>query len=332
MKKVTTWRLKGAALGAALAAAWVAPGSGVAPAAAQTDYPNRPVQVLLGFPAGGGADIIGRQFVTALQKVSGKSFIVVNKPGAASNVSITLAKDARPDGYTLVIGSSSAMVGAQFFFKDVKFDALRDFVPLGGFLEGAFVLIARNETPASTPKELFAWLKTQPRNRFGFSNQLTLLAGEYVKSVAGIEAERVGYKSAVEAYPDLMAGSLEYMVTDGTTASGMMRQKRFKGIALMGQERHPAMADVPTMRESGFEDSDFSIWMALWAQKGVDPAITAQLEKWVLAAGKDPEYGEQLRKAGNTPISQTGDEIRARLGREQARWAVLVKAAGVQPE
>ena len=325
MKKAPTWRLSCAAALAVLA-------SCAAPAFAEADYPTRPVQVFLGFPAGGGADIIGRQFVNALQKVSGKSFIVVNKPGNASNLSITLAKNARPDGYTLVIGSSSAMVGAQFFYKDVQFEALRDFVPLGGFLEGSFILVARNETPATTPQELFAWLKSRTGNRFGYSNQLTLLAGEYVKSTAGANAERVGYRTAVEAYPDLITGSLEYMVTDGTTAIGPMQQNKFKAVALMSAQRHPSMPNVPTMREVGFSDSDFSIWMALWAQKDVNPAIAAKLESWVLAAGTDPEYAELLLKAGNMPISQTGQEIRERLDRERARWEVLVKAAGLQPE
>lgn len=306
---------------------------GGAPSAlAQGAYPTRPIQVIIGFPAGGGADIAARQYLAALERVSGKSFVLINKPGAAGNLSISVAAAAKPDGYTLLIGSSSNMVGAKFFYKNVKFDALRDFVPLGTFLEGSFVLIARNETPAANVSELIAWLKSRPRNRFAFSNQLTLLAGEYVKARGGVSAEKVGYKSATDAYPDIMSGLVEYMVADGTTVSSLVRDKKVRGVALMGAQRHPSLPDVPTMREAGFADADFSIWWAMYAPAGLDPAIAKLLEKWVLAAAKDKEYGAFLLKTGNSPVAGSAESVSGRLAREQAHWRPLVEAAGIEPQ
>ena len=299
---------------------------------ARAEYPERPVQVIIGFPAGGGADIAARAYLAAMHRVSGKSFVLMNKPGAAGNLSINVAAAAKPDGYTLLVGSSSNMVGARFFYKDVQFAALRDFVPLGTFLDGSFVLITRNENPASAPAELLADLKKKGQSKFAFSNQLTLLAGEYVKARGGLGSEKVAYKSAVDAYPDVISGMIDYMVTDGTTASTLVRDKKVKPLAMMSAERHPSMPGVPTMRELGFEDADFSIWWAMYAPAGLDPAIARKLEGWVLAAAKDKEYGELLLKTGNTPVSDDAASVKGRLERETARWRPLVEAAGIQPQ
>ncbi|HEY8581018.1 MAG TPA: tripartite tricarboxylate transporter substrate binding protein [Beijerinckiaceae bacterium] len=321
-------RLRAVVLACAAAAATVVAVS----APARADYPERPVQVIIGFPAGGGADIAARAYLAALQRVSGKSFVLLNKPGAAGNLSINLAAAAKPDGHTLLIGSSSNMVGARFFFKDVQFDALRDFVPLGTFLDGSFVLITRNENPASTPAELLAALKKKGQSKFAFSNQLTLLAGEYVKARGELGAEKVAYKSAVDAYPDVISGMIDYMVADGTTASSLVRDGKVKPLAMMSAQRHPSMPGVPTMKELGFEDADFSIWWAMYAPAGTDPAIARKLEAWILAAAKDKDYGDLLLKTGNTPVSEDAASVKGRLERETARWRPLVEAAGVQPQ
>ncbi|MDF2116751.1 tripartite tricarboxylate transporter substrate binding protein [Roseiarcaceae bacterium H3SJ34-1] len=300
--------------------------------AADPDYPTRPIRIIHGYPAGGGADVIARQFVASLQAASGKTFVLENKPGNAGNVAIGLAATAKPDGYTMVIGSSSNMVGARFFYKDVTFDVFRDFVPLASFLEGTFVLVARNETPANSVDDLAKWLKSRPQNRFGFSNQLTQLAGEYYKSKTGVVAEPVAYKAATDAYPDLQNGLLEFMVADGTTSAGPVKNGKFKAIAVMTGERHPAFPGVPTMRELGYEDADFSTWWAMYMPVGVDPQIAATMEKWVLAATKDPALIKFMHESGNAPLHDDAKATRAHIERELGRWPPLVKAAGIQPQ
>ena len=322
----------GAAAGlvcALLVLAWAS----VPRAIAEPGYPNRPIRVVHGYPAGGGADVAARQFLASLATASGgKTFVLENRPGNAGNVAIGLAAQAKPDGYTMVIGSSSNMVGARFIYKDVNFDVFRDFEPIASFLDGTFVLLTRNETPAKNVKELAAWLKSRSQNRFAFSNQLTQLAGEYFKSKLGVAAEPVAYKAATEAYPYMQNGLVEFMVADGTTSSGPVKAGRFKAIAVMSSERHPAFPGVPTMRELGYEDADFSTWWAMYMPKGTDPQIIATVEKWILKAVQDPALIKFMHESGNAPLHDDGKGTRAHIERELQRWPPLVKAAGIEPQ
>ena len=177
-----------ALLGGALAA--IAGALAATPALAQQDYPNRAIRVIHGYPVGGGADILGRKFISKMQEASGKTFVMDNKPGNAGNIAVGLGAAAKPDGYTLVIGSSSNMVGAKYFYKDVNFDPVKDFTPIGSFLEGSFVLVVSAQTPFNDLKGFTAWMKERQRAKFAYSNQLGQLAGEYLKARLGVSAER----------------------------------------------------------------------------------------------------------------------------------------------
>ncbi len=306
--------------------------SGIAPAGAQEAYPNRPVHVLLGFPPGGGADVLGRHMIARLQAISGKTFVLENKPGAGSNVASTLASRARPDGYTLLMGTSSSLVGSRFFFKDNTFDPLKSFEPLGGLLVGTFMLVTGPNAPASDVAGLTQWLKARPNSRFAHSNQLGLLAGHYIKTRLGIAAEAVSYRSAPEAFPDLASGMIEYMVADGTSAVKPIQDGRIRGIATTTLERHPALPDLRTLREQGLDDADFSTWWAMLAPAGTDPQIVATLSRWTKAIFDTDETRTFLVNSGNAPLMEDGPTLRARITREIARWEPLVKAAGIVPQ
>jgi tripartite-type tricarboxylate transporter receptor subunit TctC len=299
---------------------------------AQQAFPTRPIHVLLGFPPGGGADILTRHFVARLQTVSGNTFVLENKPGASGNLAVTLAANAKPDGYTILVGPSSSMVGARFFFKDVAWDALKSFVPLGSLIEGAFVLVVGPNAQAKSLAELTAYLKSRPNNRFAYSNQVGLLAAHYYKAKGGFPAEAVSYKSAPEAFPDLQTGLIEFMVSDGTSSVQPIKDGRIKALAVTTAHRHPAIADVPTMREQGLSDADFSTWWAMFAPAGTEASIAATLSKWVSEAASDEGTAQFLLKSGNAPLNLDPPAITARLKSEAERWAPLVKAAGIEPQ
>jgi len=311
----------------ALLACW-APAS----LAQEAAYPSRPIHVLLGFPPGGGADVLGRHLIARLQAVSGKTFVLENKPGAGSNVATTLVSRAKPDGYTLLMGTSSSLVGARFFFKDMTFQAAKDFIPLGGLLVGTFVLVTGNNAPAKNVEELSAWLKSRPNNRFAHSNQLGLLAGHYVKTRLGIPAEAVAFRSAPEVFPDLNSGLIEYMVADGTSAVKPILDGRIRAIATTTPDRHPALPNLPTLREQGMQDADFSVWWGMFAPAGTPPQIVEVLSRWTRAIFDTDETEKFLWASGNAPLKENGAEINARITREIARWEPLVKAAGIQPQ
>lgn len=299
-------------------------------ATAQPAYPSRPVHILLGFPAGSGADVLARYFVTRLQGVSGKPFVLENKPGAAGSVAVGLAAKAKPDGYTLLIGTSSTMVGAQFFLKNVPFDPVRDFVPLGSLVQSPFVVLTAGSTPVAGLAGLTSALKARARNRFAYSNQIALLAAQYYKTVAGFPADAVPYKLATDAFPDLQNGLLELMVADATTSRQPIGEGKLKALAVTTAARQPALPGVPTMREQGFPEADFSSWSAVYAPAGTDRTVIATLLPWVKEASQDAGTAAFLLKSGNAPLGDDGPAVVARLQRETAAWAPLVKAAGIE--
>lgn len=294
-------------------------------------YPTRPIHVQLGFPAGGGADIVGRHLIARLQAVSGKTFVLENKPGAGSNVATVLVSRAKPDGYTLLMGTSSSLVGSRFFFKSVSFDP-KALTPIHGLLEATFVLITGNNTPAKTAPELAAWLKTRPKNRFAYSNQLGLLAGHYFRNKAGFPAEAVSYRSAPEAYPDVQSGLIEFMVADGASAVKPIQDGRLRGIGTTSVRRQPALPELAALREQGYDDADFSTWWALFAPAGTDPKIITTLTGWTKAIFATDETAKFLWSTGNVPLDEDGSSFSARIVREAERWEPLVKAAGIMPE
>lgn len=319
---------------AGLAFAMMAMAAGMAgalpQAAAQEAFPSRPVRVLLGFPVGGGADILGRHFVARLQAVSGKTFVLENRPGAGGNLATTLASNAKPDGYTILIGPSSSLVGAPFFFKDVAWDPVKSFVPLGSLIEGAFVTIVSGKTPHASLADLTAYLKSRPKNRFAWSNQVGLLASHFYKNRIGFQAEAVAYKSAPDVFPDLDSGLIEFMVADGTSTVQPIKDGRLKALATTTAKRHPALPDVPTMAEQGLADADFSTWWAMYAPAGTEAGVVATLSKWVKEAASDEGTAQFLLRSGNGPLTIDGPAIAARLKSESERWAPLVKAAGIE--
>ncbi len=177
------------ALAAAAAVALLA-----APAAAQQDYPNRPLHVFIGFPAGSGADILGRYFTAQLEKLAGKPVIVENKPGANSNIAAGLVAKAKPDGYSILFIANSNMAGSRFLFKNLPFDTVKDFVPAATFARIAFVITVSAKSPIKTVADLTAYLKGRKQNKYGTTNQTAILASEYYKQVAGVQAVNVAYR------------------------------------------------------------------------------------------------------------------------------------------
>jgi len=154
-------------------------------AQAQANYPNRPVHVVIGFPAGSGADILGRYFAQKLQDVSKQPVIVDNKPGATSNIAIRFVSKAEPDGYTILFIANSNMAGSRFLFKDLPFDTVKDFTPIASFAQIAFIMVVSPKSPLNNLDDVVAHLKKKGDNLYGYTNQTALLSTELFKQMTG---------------------------------------------------------------------------------------------------------------------------------------------------
>lgn len=301
-------------------------------AAAQDSYPDQPIHVVLGFPAGSGADILTRYFAQKLQDVAKETVIVDNKPGATGNIALRFAAEAKPDGYTILFTANSNMAGSRYLFKDLPFDTLTDFTPIASFAQIAFVMVVGPNSPINSVAEMTAHLKQKKDNLYGYTNQTAELSTEYYKQVAGVDAKGVSYKSAPDTMPDITNGTLDFIIMDGTFAAGQIRQGQLKALAVTTAQRIPTLPDTPTMQEAGVPNYEFSPWWCAYLPKGAPQPLVDKLQGWFMQITAMPETATFLESVAAIPQHDSGKEADARLKAELPKWDRLVKAAGIEPQ
>ena len=302
------------------------------PALAQADYPNRPVQVVIGFPAGSGADILGRYFTQRLEQRAKQGFVVVNRAGATSNIAMNSVAKAAQDGYTLLFVANSNMAGSRFLFKELPFDTLKDFVPIASFAQITFVLVVSPKSPLNSIADLVAHLKKKGDNLYGYTNQTAQLSTELFKQMTGAPAKPLPYKTAPDAMKEITDGSIDFMIIDGTFANGQVNQGTLKALAVTTATRSPSFPGVPTMQEAGLAGFEFAPWWCAYAPTGTPQPIIDKLEGWFHEIAKLPETAEFLKNNGAIVNDDSGKAADARLKAELPKWGPLVKAAGIEPQ
>ena len=300
-------------------------------AALAAGYPDRPIHTVVGFPAGSGADILVRWYARKLEELCGQAVVMDNKPGASGNIATRFAAHMQPDGYNLLWASNSSMVGAKYLFKDLQFDADKDFAPIATFAQIGFVLVVSPKSPLKNVAELTARLKEKKDNVFGYTNPTGLMSAELYKQLSGVPAKGVSYRTAPDTMRDITDGTLDFMFMDGTFAAGQIRQEQLKPLAVITPERVASFPDVPTMKEAGFA-FDFAPWWAAWAPTGTPQPILDQLEGWFKQIAVMPDTLAFLKTIATNPQLGGQKETKARLLSEGQIWEPLVKAAGHVPE
>jgi len=277
-------------------------------ALAQADWPTRAMQIYIGFPAGSGADILGRYFTNKIAEISGRPVVVENRPGANSNIAAGLVKNAKPDGYSILFIASSNTAANPHLFKQPTFDAVKDFVSAGTFAQIVFVLVVRPDSPFQTIDDLVKNLRGKQQIRYGTTNQTAIMATEMFKTMTGTQGVNVGYRTAPDAMPDVTNGTLDYMIMDGTFAAGQIRAGRLR--ALKGY--------------------DFAPWWGVYFPRGTPDVIVKKMEGWLQQITKTEETAKFLESVGAIPNSDTGEQAFKRLLMEIERMGPIIKAAGIE--
>ena len=296
------------------------------------DYPNRPIHLVVGFAAGSSPDILTRYFGKQLESVSGNTVIVEAKPGASGNLAASMVANAKPDGYTLLISSNSTMAGARFFQKDTSFDTLRDFTPITSVVEGTTIFAVGVKSPVQDLAGLIANFKSRPKNRYGYTSTVQLLAGQYLATKAGFNIEPVSYRTTGDTVSDLQEGILEFAIIERASAVAAIKAGKIRAIASVGGRRIPDV-DVPTLAEGGFEGADFSTWFALLVPKRTPDAVIAKLTGWakqVMTADETKNFYTNMSMTA-LPYEEQANTIQ-RIERDISTWEALVKAAGITPQ
>lgn len=246
-----------------------------------TDYPKeRPVRIILPFAAGSASDTTTRIMASELQNALGGVFVVDNRPGASGMIGTEQGAKASPDGYTLIVTSSSTHSLAPFLYRRVPYDPLKDFTHVGNWIDLPFMLVVNPSVPAKSVKELVAYAKANPgKLAYGYGTPSSQLGAELLNSMASIETLGVSYKSHPAAVTDLVGGQIQFMVLDISAAISHVRSDRLRALGVTSLKRLPFLPDIPTIAESGFPEYEYSAWIGLAAPAGTPSAIIDKLSE-----------------------------------------------------
>jgi tripartite-type tricarboxylate transporter receptor subunit TctC len=303
----------------------------ISPARAQS-YPVKPIKVIVGLAAGGAADVTARLLGEKLSGVLKQPIVVENVPGAGGAIATERVALANPDGYTLLMITSSAAAIPALRSK-LPFDMERDLKPVSLVASGPWLLLVNPSVPASNVKELIALARREPgRLNYGSSGVggATHLAGEYLNMAADIKIVHVPYKGGAESAAATAAGQVEVTYSTIPSALSLIQSGRLKPLAVTTTKRSSLMPAIPTMSESGVPDFDYTLWVGLLAPAATPPAIVTRLNDAVRQAVDTKELRAAFNRQGMDPRPSTPDEFAAVIHNEIQRNVRLVKAIGLK--
>jgi len=304
-------------------------------AASAQSYPSKPVRLVVGFPAGGPADIFGRTFAQALSTGLGQTVIVENKSGVGGVLGIDAVAKAQPDGYMLGFNNQGSVAMAPYALTKMPFNPNKDLAFITVVVKVPEVVVVNPSLPVNTLAELIAYAKANPgKIDFGSAGAggITHLACELLKAEAKIDVVHVPYKGAAPAVSDLLGGQVKMGIFDVPVVLPHIKSGKFKALAVTSAKRAPSLPDVPTTAEVGYPKVISDNWYGLVAPAGTPPAVLKRIHDASIAALQSPALIEQFAKVSGIPAPMTQAEYLAFLGEEQARWGAIIKAIGFKED
>ncbi len=302
---------------------------------AQSNYPNKPINLIVPYGAGGSADSRSRQIAQKMSVLLKQPIVVDNKPGAGGNIGTEFIARAAPDGYTIGMGNFAPMAVNKTLFGNLRYDPETDLSPIVLIEKGPLVLVVNPNSPYKTIGDIVTAAKAKPgvltfsSGGIGGSHQLS---AELFELNAGISMIHVPYKSGSAALTDLMAGNVDIMFDQMYSAVPSIRADKLRPIAITSKKRSPLLPNVPSFAELGYPKVEVLNWQGLIAPKGTPKAIIDKLNAAANEALKDPGIREIMLSQGNEIGGGNPTEFAALIKSESAKWSAVVKAANIKPE
>jgi tripartite-type tricarboxylate transporter receptor subunit TctC len=302
---------------------------------AQTsDYPNRPVKLVAPFAPGGPVDAVARVLAPTLSERLGQQFYVENHPGGSGNIGTALVARAVPDGYTVLVISSTLVVNPSLFAK-LGFDTSTDLAPVSLVGVSPQVLLVNPSVPATNLAEFVAWVKASP-GKYSYAHAGTgtpgYLAGEMLKQALGLDLVPVPFNGGGPAITSTIGGHTPILYTSISTAAAHVKQGSVRALAVTGAHRSPALPEVPTLAEAGARDQESEIIVGVLVPSGTPRDIIERLNREIVAVVALPAVRERLAALGFEPVASTPAEFAARIQAEIAKWAKVIRDANIKPE
>jgi tripartite-type tricarboxylate transporter receptor subunit TctC len=302
-----------------------------ASAALAQSYPNRPIRVIVPQPPGGGFDLVARTLAEPLSRVMGNPVVVENRPGAGMLVGTEAVAKAEPDGYTLLLGAKPNLAFNAGLYAKLPYDP-KDFVPVGLATFNPYTLVARNDLPFRSLKELVEFARANP-GKLNIASAGNGTGQHIIAAVtfhlAGVQITHVPYKGAGPAYQDLIPGRVDLFFDNSATAQPHIEGGRVKPIVVSSSERLSSLPNVPTVREAGL-DFDNETWIGYFARRGTPEPILARLRADFAKVVAMPEIAATLEKRGYRVIRLSARESEELVARDLERWTQLIRAAGIR--
>jgi tripartite-type tricarboxylate transporter receptor subunit TctC len=297
-------------------------------------YPSKPVRLIVPLGAGGATDINARVVAEKLGERLGQAIVVENRPGAEGVIGMDAAAKSAPDGYTLVLGSSTTLAANFSLRRKLPFHPVNDFAPVAMAFKNAFnVLVIHPGLPAQNLKEFIALAKSKPGQFFyGTATSGSKICTEMFKTMAGVDLAMVNYKSSPTALNDLMGGQLHFICEPVATVMPNVRAGKLRALGITSPTRVIGALDMPTVAEAGLAGFEYSAWVGVFAPAGTPRDIITRLSGDIAVVLNQPETAKRIQNAGFDPMVGGPEELAALLKKEMDRAVKVVKDAGIQPE
>lgn len=297
------------------------------------EWPAKPVKIIVPFPAGGGTDVIARSVAAQLQAQLKQPFVLENKPGAGGMIGTEMGMRAEPDGYTLTLGVTNTHAINSTFFRQLRYDPVKDFQAVALLATGPHIALVNNDVPAKDMREFVQYVKAR-QGKLGYGSygngSTSHLITELLKSQSGMDMLHVPYKGIPPALNDLMGGQIAFLVSTTGAAMPLIKAGKIRPIAVIDSQRLPALPELSTMNEQGFKMADYTFWYGLFAPQATPPALVDRIASAVKRALATPEVKSAFEGFGVTVASLNPQEFSAFVRAEKLRWGRLVELSGAR--
>ena len=307
----------------------------LAPALADAqDYPNRQITIIVPFAAGSGTDQQARAYSQAITEAFKVPVVVDDKPGASGMIAAQAVAKAPADGYTMLFTTNTTHAANEHLYKKLPYDPVKDFSPVALLSKGYQVMVVNPQSSYKSVGDFISAAKQQPgKLSFGSGSSSSRVAGEAFKQMTGVDLLHVPYKSNPLALTDLLGGQITVMWTDMTTGVPMVTSSKLRALAVTGLRRTAQLPNVPTVDESGVKGYESSFWNAVYMPAGAPPAAIKRMSELLIkATTTSPTVTALAANVGSEPATAGPEGLAKFQGEESAKWARIIKAAGIQPE
>jgi tripartite-type tricarboxylate transporter receptor subunit TctC len=300
------------------------------PALAQTEYPNRPIRIVVGFTPGGGNDIIARIFGQKLSESLGQPVIIENKPGAGAILATEYVARSAPDGYTLLVGASGAMVINPAVYEKLNYDTLRDFKPVSELGSFPLILIVNAKSPFKSLADLVAYAKANPdKANYSSSSAAFQLATELFKQKTGVPMQMIPYKGANDSVTAVISGEVTATIADAGPVTGQVNGGQARALAVAAPKRAESLPDVPTMKEAG-ADVEAVLWSGIFVPAATPPEIVNKLEAEFIRIARLPDVVSRLKLLNIDSVGNSSEEFSRIIAADLERWKAVARAGNIK--